>query len=207
LGNAAHLSRNVRADYDIIVTRRVDSGASSGGNNLVWIVFGVVLLAGFGFVVRTIAKRLPVAHTVTRTAQYNRSTAEIWLIVSDLSGQPEWRPDLRSAERLPPRGARDVWLETDNRGQTTTIETVESTPHRRLVRRISDENLNYSGDWSLEIGEFGEVTSITITETGEISNSLFRFLNKYIVGHGSGVDRYLTSLGRKLGIDVRITDG
>jgi hypothetical protein len=75
------------------------------------------------------------------------------------------------------------------------------------VRRISDEDLNYSGGWSLEIGEFGEVTSITITETGEISNSLFRFLNKYVVGHGAGVDRYLTALGKKLGIDVTITNG
>lgn len=174
---------------------------------MVWIVFGVALLSGFGLVVRTIAKRLPIAHTITRTAQYNRSPAEIWLIVSDLSGQPEWRPDLLSVERLPPRGARDVWIETDNRGQTTTLETVESTPLRRLVRRISDEDLNYSGGWSLEIGEFGEVTYITITETGEINNSLFRFLNKYIVGHGSGLDRYLTALGRKLGIDVRITNG
>ena len=205
--NVASIHRNVRADYDIIMARWVGLGTSSGGNNLVWIVFGVVLLASFGFVVRTIAKRLPVTHTATRTAQYNRSPAEIWLIVSDLSAQSEWRPDLRSAERLPPRGARDVWLETDNRGQTTTLETVESTPYRRLTRRISDEDLNYSGNWSLEIGEFGEVTSITITETGEISNSLFRFLNKYIVGHGSGVDRYLTALGTKLGIDVRITDG
>ena len=69
---------------------------------MIWIVFGVALLAGFGLVVRTIAKRLPVAHTITRTAQYNRSPAEIWLIVSDLSAQPEWRSDLRSAERLPP---------------------------------------------------------------------------------------------------------
>ena len=51
------------------------------------------------------------------------------------------------------------------------------------------------------------MTYITITETGEINNSLFRFLNKYIVGHGSGLDRYLTALGRKLGIDVRITNG
>ena len=174
---------------------------------MIWIVLGVALLAGFALLVQTIARRLPAAYTVTRTAQYNRSPAEIWLIVSDLSAQPEWRPDLRSAERLPPRGARDVWIETDNRGQTTTLETVESTPHRRLVRRISDDNLNYSGGWSLEIGEFGEVTSITITETGEINNSLFRFLNKYVVGHRSGVDRYLTDLGAKLGIDVTITDG
>lgn len=174
---------------------------------MIWIVLGVALLAVFALIVRTVGKRLPVAYTVTRKAQYNRSPAEIWLIVSDLSAQPEWRPDLRSAERMPPRGARDVWVETDNRGQTTTLETVESTPHRRLVRRISDDNLSYSGGWSLEIGEFGEVTSITITETGEINNSLFRFLNKYVVGHRSGVDRYLTALGAKLGIDVTITDG
>ena len=85
---------------------------------MIWIVLGVALLAVFALVVRTVGKRLPVAHTITRTAQYNRSPAEIWLIVADLSAQPEWRPDLRSAARLPPRGARAVWVETDNRGNS-----------------------------------------------------------------------------------------
>lgn len=173
---------------------------------MVWIVFGVALMAGLGFLVQTLGKRLPVIHSVTRASQFNRSPAEIWMIVSDFSGQPEWRPDLRSVERLPPRGTRDVWIETDNHGQTTTLETVESTPHRRLVRRISDDDLNYNCSWTLEIAEFGEVTTITITETGEITRSLFRFLNKYIVGYNSGVDRYLTDLGKKFGIDVTITN-
>ena len=88
-----------------------------------------------------------------------------------------------------------------------TLVTVERLPQRRLVRRIADENLPFSGGWTMEIGEFGEVTSLTVTETGEIENPLFRFMSHYVIGHTSTIDRYLTALGKKLGIDVTIMGG
>ncbi len=169
-----------------------------------WLVLLVFALAATTLLVLALGNRLPKGHVVTRMAYFNRSPAEIWQIVTDFMGQVSWRPDLRSVERLPYRGGHEVWRETDNRGQTLTLETVEATPHRRLVRRIADDNVSFSGGWTMDIGEFGEVTSLTITETGEIDNPFFRFVSRYIVGHESSIDRYLTALGKKLGVDVTI---
>ena len=174
---------------------------------MVWIVLGVFVLGGLALAVLVAGNRLPREHSAARMAYFNRSPGEIWQIISDIAGQPSWRPDLRSVDRLPPRNGRDVWRETDSRGQATTLVTVERLPQRRLVRRIADENLPFSGGWTLEIGEFGEVTSLTITETGEIENPLFRFMSRYVIGHTSTIDRYLTALGKKLGIDVTIMSG
>ena len=172
-----------------------------------WLVLLVAVLAVLAMLVWVGGSRLPKSHSVTRMAYFNRSPVDIWQIMIDFSGQVSWRPDLRSVERLPPRNGRDVWRETDRRGQEMTLETVEATPHRRLVRRIAEEDLPFSGGWTMEMGEFGEVTSLTITEAGEIENPIFRFMSRYIIGHTSAIDRYLTALGKKLGVDVTITSG
>ncbi len=174
---------------------------------MAWIVFGVFVVAGLTVAVWVLGSRLPKAHSVARMAYFNRSPGEVWQIISDFADQPSWRPDLRLVGRLPPRNGRDVWRETDSRGQAMTLVTVERLPQRRLVRRIADENLPFSGGWTMEIGEFGEVTSLTVTETGEIENPLFRFMSHYVIGHTSTIDRYLTALGKKLGIDVTIMGG
>jgi hypothetical protein len=174
---------------------------------MVWIVLGVFLVGGLPLLVLVAGNRLPKEYNVARMAYFNRSPGEIWLIISDFAGQTSWRPDLRSVDRLPPRNGRDVWRETDSRGQVTTLITVERLPQRRLARRIADEDLPFGGGWAIEIGQFGEVTSLTVTETGEIENPLFRFMSRYIIGHASAADRYLTALGKKLGVDVTIMSG
>jgi hypothetical protein len=178
-----------------------------GGCDVFWLVLLVFVLAGTALLVLVSGNRLPKTHVVTRMAYFNRSPAAIWQIVTDFSAQVAWRPDLRSVERLPYRGGREVWRETDTRGQTVTLETVEATPHRRLVRAIAAGTESFSGGWAMDIGEFGEVTSLTITETGEIANPFFRFVSRYIVGHTASIDRYLTALGKKLGVDVEIMSG
>ena len=57
----------------------------------------------------------------------------------------------------------------------------------------------------MEIAEYGEVASLTITENGEIYNPVFRFVSRFITGQTSTIDEYLRALGRKLGVEVTIT--
>ena len=76
-----------------------------------------------------------------------------------------------------------------------------------MVRAIAADTESFSGGWAMDIGEFGEVTSLTITETGAIDNPFFRFLSRYILGHTASIDRYLTALGKKIGVDVEIMSG
>ena len=173
---------------------------------MIWIVSLVLIAVVVALVAVLVGNRLPREHRVTRVTYLNRSPAEIWRTISDFSAQVEWRPDLESVERLPPRGGHDRWRETDGRGQAVTLETVESMPHRRLVRRIVEGGVAL-GDWTMEISEVGEVSSLSVTETTQIDNPVYRFMSALGTGQRSAIDRYLVALGKRLGVEVTIADG
>ena len=165
----------------------------------------LAILVTVGVIVLAMGSMLPRGHHVSRRAHFNRSPAEIWEVITDYAGQTAWRADVRRVERLPDRNGRQVWRETDGRGHGLLMETVESVAPRRLVRRIVNENLAFSGSWTYEIGEYGEVTSLIITEDGEVYNPVFRFMSRFIIGHAATLDQYLRALGKRLGVEVNIT--
>ena len=172
---------------------------------MIWVLVAVGLVIGVSALVMLIGSMLPKEHVVSRRVHFNATPAALWEIVSDIGGHATWRADLRRVERLPDKEGNPVWQEIDKRGQALTLETVESAPPRRLVRRIADEHLSFGGRWIYELGEYGEVTSLTITEDGEIYNPVFRFISRFIMGQSGAIDGYLRSLGKKLGVDVTIT--
>ena len=174
---------------------------------MIWVVLAISVVLGASALVVLIGSRLPRNHLVSRKAHYNASPEDLWEVISDFGSQPGWRHDIRRVERLPDRGGRPVWQEIDKRGQALTMETEESNPPRRLVRRIADEHLSFGGRWIMDVGAFGEVTSLTVTEDGETYNPALRFISRFIIGQTSTIDGYLRALGKKLGADVTITPG
>jgi hypothetical protein len=44
---------------------------------------------------------------------------------------------------------------------------------------------------------------VKITEKGEVSNVLFRFMSRYVFGHTSTIDSYLTALAKKFNESVQ----
>ena len=172
---------------------------------MIWVILAIGAVVVTSVLVAVVGSMLPKAHTVSRMALFNRPQAELWELISDIRGQVLWRSDLRRVERLPGRSGRDVWRETDSRGQETTLETVESLAPRRLVRRTADENRQFSGRWTYEIAVYGEVTSLTVIEDSLIYNPVMRFVSRVITGSSATIDEYLRSVGNRLGVDVTIT--
>jgi hypothetical protein len=79
----------------------------------------------------------------------------------------------------------------------------EDVPGQKLVTRILNTDLGYGGKWTYEfIPEGGGGTRVKITEDGEVSNVLFRFMSRYVFGHTATIDTYLTSLAKRFGEDV-----
>jgi hypothetical protein len=172
---------------------------------MVWIISLIAITATLVALVVTIGSMLPRVHHVSRRAHFNFSPVEIWEIITDYAGQASWRTDVRRVERLPDRNGHPVWRETDRRGQALEIESVESVAPLWLVRCIVNENLAFGGSWTYELGEYGEVTSVTVTEDGEVYKPVFRFINRFIIGQTATIDAYLRALAKRLGVDVTIT--
>jgi hypothetical protein len=171
---------------------------------LLWLLAGLGALALLAVLIGGIGSAMPKAYSVSRRAQFNRSRWDVWRTITDYRQQVTWRDDVRHVERLSNRGGMEVWRETGRR-QPLVFETVESSPPRRLVRRIANEGLAFGGSWAFDIEEVGEVTVVTVTEEGEVYNPFLRFVSRVIVGQAAAIDGYLRALGEKLGADVFIT--
>jgi Polyketide cyclase / dehydrase and lipid transport len=166
---------------------------------LIFIVVGIVaalaLLIG---VVALLGARLPKAHVASRSILLHESPKNVYAVVRDFGSAAAWRPDVNRME-VEPQGPGPVYFREVGKNGTINYELVEDLPAERMVTRIRDTDLGYSGQWTyLFAGENGG-TRVTIREDGEVSNVLFRFMSRYIFGHTATIDSYLTALAKRFG--------
>jgi hypothetical protein len=96
--------------------------------------------------------------------------------------------------------------ETTRDGETITYELLDGTPLKSLKRRIATNNLPYSGTWTFSLQPNSEITTVRITEDGEVYNPVFRFISHFVLGHTRTVDAYLRALGKATGQEVEVKD-
>lgn len=140
-------------------------------------------------------------HRVSRSISLHRPPHEVHSVVRDFASAPEWRPNLLRVEPLEPFDGRLRFREVA-KGESVTYEVMEEVADEKLVTRIVDRDLGYSGSWTYAFSGTPGGTLVRITENGEVSNILFRFLSRFVFGHTSTMDAYLTALGRKFGEKV-----
>lgn len=163
-------------------------------------IIGVVIaiFVVLALIIVVIGTRLPQQHVASRAITLKRSPAEIYGVVHGFEHFAKWRPDVKSVEMLGPVNGHLQFREHGANG-TVTYELLEDTPSQRLVTRIVDRDLGYSGSWEYVITKSADGAILTITERGEVSNPLFRFMSRYVFGHTATLDAYLTSLARHFG--------
>jgi hypothetical protein len=160
---------------------------------LVLLILGVVLTGSL----------LPKRHVVSRSASYRVTPEHLFGLIA---GPQDWRPDLRSYEAVPDGGGRELIRERMRNGETITYELLDRTAPTSIKRRIATPGLPYSGTWTYSLERNGEITTVRITEDGEVYNPMFRFISRFVLGHTQTLDGYLTALGKAVGQDVRIKD-
>lgn len=160
-----------------------------------WLVISALAMAGILLTVTVIGSLLPRKHVVSRSVSLNRPPEVVWNLII---GPPTWRTSIRAYRELPETNGHRMWQETDEHAQTLTFEAVESVSPRRLVTRIADAKLPFGGTWTYEIAPTGLGCSLTVTEAGEVYNPLFRFASRFILGHATRIDAYLTDVKAKL---------
>jgi uncharacterized protein YndB with AHSA1/START domain len=163
------------------------------------LVISVVFVVAMGYA-------LPRKHTAARAILLPRQPAEVFALISDFKNAPAWRGDLRVVEILPPVEGRTRFREKGKHGDLT-MEVVELNPPSRLVTRIADPELPFSGTWTNEIVATAEGCRLNIIERGEVRNPVFRFVSRFIIGHTATLDLYLRNVARKFGSSAMPEDG
>jgi hypothetical protein len=153
------------------------------------IIFVVAVIVVIGFT-------LPKRHLVSRSASYRVPPEKLYALIA---GPQDWRPDIRHWEAVPNSDGLELTRETSNHGETITYEVLDRTPPTSLKRRIATKNLPYSGTWTYSLESAGEITTIRITEDGEVYNPVFRFMSRFVLGQTRTMDAYLQSLGKATG--------
>ena len=167
---------------------------------LIGIVAAVVLIAG---VVALIGSQLPKTHVATRSIVLHRSAQEVYTVVRDFGSAPKWRADVKHVDIEDGPGGPVLFRE-DGANGLINYELIEDVPGKRMVTRIADKDLGYSGQWTYTFAAENSGTRVTIREDGEVANVLFRFMSRYVFGHTATMDSYLKSLAKHFGEDAPI---
>jgi uncharacterized membrane protein len=155
---------------------------------VVVLVFAVMALIG---------SQLPRAHTASRSIVLRQPRANVYAVIRDFKSAPAWRDGVKSIDIIETPGQKLRFLEHGS--DDVMYEVAEDVPNQRIVTRILNTDLGYSGQWTYELTDENGGTRVRITEDGDVSNVLFRFMSRYVFGHTSTMDAYLTALAKKFG--------
>lgn len=158
-------------------------------------IIGVIVLV-FA-VMALIGSQLPSAHTASRSIVLRQPRPNVYAVIRDFKSASAWRNDVKSIEVTETPGQKLRFLEHGS--DDVNYELAEDVPNQRMVTRILNTDLGYSGQWTYELTDENGGTRVKITEDGEVSNVLFRFMSRYVFGHTSTIDTYLTALAKKFG--------
>ena len=162
---------------------------------VVAIVGGLVLIVG---IVALIGSTLPETHDVSRSIVLHKSPQDVYAVIRDFASAPKWRADVKQVDVETSQGGPVYFREVAKHG-TVNYELTEDIPAQRIVTRIRDTDLGYSGQWTYTLSPENGGTRVTIREDGEVSNVLFRFMSRYVFGTASTIDTYLASLAKHFG--------
>ncbi len=161
-----------------------------------WLVYAVLAIVGLVAVAALVGALLPRGHHASRRATYSAPPAAVFAAIADVARYPEWRGEVRSVELLPDDGQGRRFRETGPHGGVT-YRVLESVPPRRFVVRI-DDRLPFGGTWTYDLGTENGLTSLTITEDGEVYNPIFRLVSKFM-SQTATIERYQAALAQRVG--------
>ncbi len=158
-----------------------------------------IVLGGLALIVVTVVVvgfLLPREHRADREQVIATTPEELRRVIMTPAAYPEWRSGVTRVELLDAVGGKQRFVEHGD-DDAITFEMEEVEPARRVVSRIADPSLPFGGTWTFELSPAEGGTKLRITEDGEVSNPVFRFVSKFVMGHHAGIDRYLGDLQRR----------
>jgi uncharacterized protein YndB with AHSA1/START domain len=162
----------------------------------VLIVIGA--LVGIVAVIAIAGWSLPVQHRASVERTFRATPAALFALITDVSAFPTWRSEVTRVETLPDENGHRRWREATKNGPPITYIVEQMVPDRLLVGRIANTDLAFGGTWTYELRPAGDgLTSLRITENGEVYNPIFRFVSRFVMGHDATIKQYLAAVGKR----------
>ena len=169
-----------------------------------WVLIAGAALAGLVLVTAIVGAMLPREHRATSTIVLKQPIDSLWSVIRDLAGATSWWPALTLSERLPDVGGKERWHQKGG-GFDMISEITESAPPTRMTTLIvSQPGDPFGGRWIRVLAPVDGGTRVTVTEDGWVSNVIFRFMSRFVMGHYTGIDSYLAALAKKFGESPRV---
>lgn len=156
------------------------------------LVFLGVILA-VGIVITVVGMCTARDHETSMTRAYNAPVKAVYDLVRNYEEYPKWRTGVKSMTR---DGAAR-YIEESAHGKIP-YQIVEELADTRLVSRIDDANLPFSGTWTFEVSEQNGKAQLRITERGSVPNPIMRFFSAYVFSHERTIRAYLEDVARKV---------
>src|SRR5687767_800737 len=157
---------------------------------ILWIGAGLTVVV---LIVVVVGAMLPKAHTASRTVRIAMPPDALFAALSDVDRYQSWRPDVKSLQRLPDRDGKPAWIE-DVGGMKIPLHFERMERPSLLVSRIDGSDLPFGGSWTYQIAPAAGGSDLTITEDGEVSNVVFRFMSRFVFGHHATMDGFIKHL-------------
>ena len=141
----------------------------------------------------------PPGHTATTQAIYPAPQQAVWDTLTAFERWSVWYPEISHVTTLPERDGNRRILITGEWGEVPTELTVWLPPHR--LRTEMDQG-TFSGSWTWELMSVPEGTLVTVTESGKISNPIFRALMIFN-DNAASMLAFHAALADRLGVQVR----
>ena len=140
-------------------------------------------------IVYLIGLLLPVKHSATIEEVIPVNVEKVWDRITKVAAFSSWREGLDRIEIT-----NDTeWTEVSGRNRIP-MKVTEKIDYKRLVTMIDSKDLPFGGAWVYSLQPKGDSTLLTITENGEVYNPVFRFVSRFIMGHKSTLNKYMSSL-------------
>src|SRR5215471_14570819 len=104
-----------------------------------------------------IGSRMAADHIASKSLTVRRAPADVYAVVRDFGQAAQWRSDLKRVETL----AADRFREHGSFG-AVTYQIIEDVPNVRIVTKIVDVDLGYSGSWEYALQGADGGTVVTI---------------------------------------------
>lgn len=170
------------------------------------VVLVAAVIALLAAMVLIVGLLLPTTHVAVVESRYRASASDIHAAINDVASARAWRSGLEEVAVLSAPGEPLMWREVADWGTLTFVQEVNE-PGCRIVSRIIDEGQGFGGTWTYEINHTPEGTVLRITERGEVTNPLYRFMSRFVFGYYRGLETYARDLGRRFGEDVIVERG